>query len=52
MNRSLSARLAKLEAARRVDPVILHFEDGNKTPMAVNLTLSGLFPCPRPGVLS
>lgn len=36
MNRgSIGRRLAKLEAARHVDPLILHFEDGNKTPMTI-----------------
>jgi hypothetical protein len=36
MNRSLSARLAKLEAARLVEPIILHFDDGKtKTPMII-----------------
>lgn len=37
MNRgAIVRRLAKLEEARRVDPVVLHFEDWNKTPMRID----------------
>ncbi len=35
MNRGLVTRLTKLEATRLVDPVILHFEGGRKTPVTI-----------------
>lgn len=44
MNRgSIGRRLTKLEAARLVEPVILHFEDGNKTPMTIAGTAKNFF---------
>jgi hypothetical protein len=44
MNRSLSARLAKLEAARLVEPIILHFDDGKtRMPMIIQGTVKNFF---------
>lgn len=40
---AIGRRLSKLEDAKRVDPVVLHFNDGNKTPMTIAGTASNFF---------
>jgi hypothetical protein len=43
MNRNLRARLARLEEAHRVDPVVLHFADTNEPPLTISGTAKNFF---------
>jgi hypothetical protein len=42
-SRGFKRRLTKLETARLVEPVILYFTDGNKTPMTIAGTTKNFF---------